>query len=217
MNKLFLKVCCWFCRYFISMNVLAHLERVALRVVFSVSLPHIYQAPYFCFRVFSTIFLQMQRQRLVCENLLFFPNLQFYIVATLYRELRSRNSCNGSIWVSHLRLLDHRSTLLYWAPPLRRTLNKYFETQCLKKMIYLTTCNRVNSCCITSTIMDKIFDKIFDKMHSREIAHCSKSSISIFQQFFGSIDKIFISGESVGTRLWFNKLLRLSWYFLFFP
>ena len=58
--------------------------------------------------------------------------------------------------------------------------------------------------------MDKIFDKIFDKMYSREIAHCSKSSISIFQQFFGSIDKIFISGESLGTRLWFNKLLRLS-------
>ena len=65
------------------MTVLAYLERVALRVVFSVYLPHIYQAPYFCFRVFPTISLQMQRQRLVSENLLLFSNLQFYNVRFL--------------------------------------------------------------------------------------------------------------------------------------
>ena len=34
------------------------------------------------------------------------------------------------------------------------------------------------------------------------------SSISIFQQFFGSIGKIFIFGVGLGTRLYFNKVLR---------
>ena len=34
-----------------------------------------------------------------------------------------------------------------------------------------------------------------------EIAHCGKSSISIFEQFFTCIDKIFILGGRLGTRL----------------
>ena len=43
---------------------------------------------------------------------------------------------------------------------------------------------------------------IRDKLHfSCETAHYGKSSISIFQQLFASIDKIFILGGRLGTRL----------------
>ena len=36
---------------------------------------------------------------------------------------------------------------------------------------------------------------------SYEIAHYGKSSISIFREFFASIDKIFFFGGTLGTRL----------------
>ena len=43
---------------------------------------------------------------------------------------------------------------------------------------------------------------IRDKLHfSCETAHYGKSSISIFQQLFASIDKIFVLGGRLGTRL----------------
>ena len=55
---------------------------------------------------------------------------------------------------------------------------------------------------------------IWDKLFSCEIAYYGKSSISIFQQFFASISKIFILGVGLGTKLYFNEVLRFSWYFL---
>ena len=43
---------------------------------------------------------------------------------------------------------------------------------------------------------------IWEKLSfSCEIAHYGKISISLFQQFFGDIDKIFISGVRLGTTL----------------
>ena len=43
-----------------------------------------------------------------------------------------------------------------------------------------------------------------------------KSSISTFQELFASIDKIFILGVRLSTRLWFYEVLRFSWFFLIF-
>ena len=41
-----------------------------------------------------------------------------------------------------------------------------------------------------------------------------KSSVSIFQQFFGSINKIFILGARLATKLQFSEVFSFSWYFL---
>ena len=40
----------------------------------------------------------------------------------------------------------------------------------------------------------------------------STSTISVFQQYFASIDKIFISWGRLRTRLWFYDVLRFSWF-----
>ena len=42
------------------------------------------------------------------------------------------------------------------------------------------------------------------------IAHYGKGLISIFHQFFASIDKVFILGGSLGARLQFHEVLRFS-------
>ena len=49
-----------------------------------------------------------------------------------------------------------------------------------------------------TTTMDKIFDKLW---FSCEIVHYGKSLNSIFQEFFASIDKIWILGGRISTRL----------------
>ena len=46
--------------------------------------------------------------------------------------------------------------------------------------------------------------------------HYGKSLISIFQEFFASIDKMFNLGGRLGTRLSFYEVFRFSWYFLIF-
>ena len=44
--------------------------------------------------------------------------------------------------------------------------------------------------------------------------HYGKSLISVFEEFFASISKIFILSERLDTRLSFYKVLRFSWYIL---
>ena len=46
-----------------------------------------------------------------------------------------------------------------------------------------------------------VMDKIFETNLSCEIVHYGKSSISIFQEFLASINKIFFLGERPSTRL----------------
>ena len=52
-----------------------------------------------------------------------------------------------------------------------------------------------------TTTMDKIFDKLDKLWFSCEIVHYGKSLNSIFQEFFASIDKIWILGGRLSTRL----------------
>ena len=47
-----------------------------------------------------------------------------------------------------------------------------------------------------------------------DIAHYGKSLISVFQQFFTIIGKIFILAGRLGTRLPFYEVYTLSWYLL---
>ena len=44
--------------------------------------------------------------------------------------------------------------------------------------------------------------------------HYGKSLISVFREFFASINKIFILAGRLGTRLLFCEVLRLFWYLL---
>ena len=55
--------------------------------------------------------------------------------------------------------------------------------------------------CSLSVNQTAIISKIFETNSiSWEIAHCGKSSISTFKQFFASIDEILILGVRLGTR-----------------
>ena len=51
------------------------------------------------------------------------------------------------------------------------------------------------------TTMDKIFDKLDKFWFSCELVHYGKSLNSIFHEFFASIDKIWILGGRMSTRL----------------
>ena len=58
---------------------------------------------------------------------------------------------------------------------------------------------------------------IWDKLlFSCEIGHFGKSSVSIFHEIFASIDKIFILGARLCSRVKFYKVLRFSWFSIFF-
>ena len=48
------------------------------------------------------------------------------------------------------------------------------------------------------------------------MVHYGKSLISVFQEFFASIDKMFILDGGLGTGLLLYGVLRLSWYFLIY-
>ena len=47
-----------------------------------------------------------------------------------------------------------------------------------------------------------------------EIAHYGKNLISVFQEFFASINKILILAGRLSTRLLFYEVFRVLWYFL---
>ena len=56
---------------------------------------------------------------------------------------------------------------------------------------------------------------IWDQLQlSCEIGHSGKSLISLFQEFFASIDKAFILAGGVGARLSFYEIQTVSRYFL---
>ena len=54
--------------------------------------------------------------------------------------------------------------------------------------------------------------KIWEKLYIPcEIAYYGKGSISIFKKCLASIDKIFVLGGSLGSRLYFHEVLTLFW------
>ena len=59
-------------------------------------------------------------------------------------------------------------------------------------------------------VLDFVILQPFTKYFPCEIAHYQKSLISVFQQFFASINKIFILAERLGTRLSFYEVETLS-------
>ena len=59
-------------------------------------------------------------------------------------------------------------------------------------------------------VQAKIIDKILETNSSFHVKECTMGKISVFQEFFTSIKKIFISAGGLGTRLLFYKCLSLS-------
>ena len=58
--------------------------------------------------------------------------------------------------------------------------------------------------------MEKIFETDSFEKFLCEIAYYGKGSVSIFEEFCGSIDKIFILDGELGARLYFYEILRFS-------
>ena len=60
----------------------------------------------------------------------------------------------------------------------------------------------------------RIIHKLFDTNSSFHVkyVHCGKSLISVFWEFFASINKNFILTGRLGSKLLFYEFLRLFWY-----
>ena len=79
-----------------------------------------------------------------------------------------------------------------------------WQDYCLIKNIIFFLVLKKNPSRITigRTIIHRVFET--NSSFPREIAHCGKSSISIFQEFFASVQKIFILAGGLRTRLSFH-------------
>ena len=60
---------------------------------------------------------------------------------------------------------------------------------------------------VTKIVKEMRFERVWGKLEAKKMfVRFGKSSISVFQEFFASINKIFILGGGLGTRLSFYEV-----------